>query len=99
MAALRAGALRSLASELGHALRVARLRLDEGDVARFLSPLADVLDDVGGTLRGYLSQGHSLAVGCAPAHVAQEISLLHALASTSTSGSTCCFVPVFELCW
>lgn len=81
----RPDALRSLAAELAHAVRAARRHFSELDNARFISPLQDVLSDIGGTLQAYRHLDASRRqLRSAPSHVRPLVSLLSALASPSS---------------
>jgi len=87
--------LRALAAGLGRAVRHAQRRINGYDDARFLSPVRDVLSDIGDTLQAFKERdAEKRSLSAAPAHVVQEIDMLRSLASrgspprtTSTSTS------------
>jgi hypothetical protein len=83
-AAVRTDALRLLASRLGYALRHSKHALVGADLTRFIEPLQDVLDDIGGAL-----SYDKLNLNTAPSAVRAEVLLLRSLAAPgSRSGST-----------
>ncbi len=74
----------ALAAQLGFLLRRSgRLLSAESDVIRFVSPIADVLRDIGDELHHL---HHTCAWSAAPSHVVSEVHLLRALASRSAVG-------------
>ena len=96
----RSEALRALAARLGFAVRRAKRDLAPIDVARFLSPIADVLDDVGGVLGAYAARDFDMEH--ARPEVKAETSLLAAIASrpsptpTQAVGMHCAAKPKVE---
>jgi len=78
----RAADLRALSARLAFAARTGCRVLGSLDQARFLSPIYDVLSDIGGTLAAYNADA-GLRLECAPAYVQREISLLASVASPS----------------
>mmetsp|Transcript_25362 Transcript_25362/g.75727 ORF Transcript_25362/g.75727 Transcript_25362/m.75727 type:complete len:268 (-) Transcript_25362:235-1038(-) len=79
----RARILRALAAEVGHAYRHARRALDDTDTARFLSPLVDILTDIGDTLAAYRDKPDRALQAARPS-VRAARPLLAALAAPST---------------
>jgi len=84
--AARSRVLRSLAAEIGHASRHAQRSLGDGDAARFLSPLRDVLADIGGTLAAYRDSTAQRLLA-ARFEVRAALPLLEALAAPATPPS------------
>ena len=81
MAAARPAALRALAACIARSLRHSRRRLCALDQARFLDPLAEVLDDIHGTIEAYKAKDASCSrLDAAPVAVQGALPLLGTLA-------------------
>jgi len=74
-------ALRRFVAELGYAVRHAARGLSDLDKARFVSPVYDVMDDLGGSLRAYLvKNAKERDFASAPSQVSGAVGLLVDLA-------------------
>lgn len=78
---LRSQCLQTLSARLGYAYRKALPILNDCDNTRFLSVIADVLDDIGAALKPTGSL--QARMDCATPGIKQEVSLLTALAGRS----------------